>query len=98
MAQVKLVDGAASLFNLVKHLQLRVKKGGCDFAGDVGRPDIYPSVLIDLPAQEFTTVSAFIADCLRALDEFRGVHAERTALAAGVVFGAVKAVRAQLTD
>ncbi len=48
---------------------LRPEEGGGDLAGQVGRADVDPGVLVHLAAEELAAVRALLADDLGALDE-----------------------------
>src|ERR1019366_7054601 len=79
-------DPLPSSLNLRPTFELRKQEGGEDVRGQVARPDVHPSVFVDLASKESASIGSFLAHDLCTVDEVVAIEKNSTALAAREVF------------
>src|SRR5215467_9545569 len=84
-------DASAPGLNILVVLELSQEEGREELRGQITRPDVHRSVLVDLTAEESAAVGAFLAQDLGTLHPCLLVQQQRTAFAARDVFRIVEA-------
>ena len=96
--RVEVIDPLAAFPDPIEQLKLSVQEGRTQFAGNVGRSNLDPGVLVDLAAEELRSVRALLANDLGALGELAVVDQQRAAFTRDQIFGLVEAERSEVSD
>src|SRR5271170_2898325 len=98
MPPVVFPESTPLALDFLSALQLRQQERGQQVGRQITGPDIHPSVLIDLTAEELAAVGALFADDHGAFDHLRIVHHHGSSLTANDVLSLVKALCAQAAE
>src|SRR5262245_46886322 len=72
--KVMIEDLPSSVSYSIHHFQLSTKKGARYFAGNVGRADFNPGILVHFASKESTTIGSLLPNDLRSIDQVGGVY------------------------